>query len=848
MYSIEPLERRQMLSSVDLWVDSSNSDGMGAQTVFNHTPEEDAIEDDASRPGKIGVRGGGRLPLTLVTEGVDFVRFNFDPTQLRLWDRRTDAGGSIVSGALYPIDTFERHVSGRLVFVSLLRPTPVPGAARVGVEALNANAFVARDAVRFSILTGGAFGDTDRNGTIDPSADQPAKIAARSDAQLGALVLPNLDRDNPQGVAPDNWRGGDWDGDYVSEDANDVIDGAEDLADLSEVLFARLGTGVLPPGVSVRLTLREPVEEHIFFTGVRAKDRVRVFLEPGLNDRRALLGPEAGRRVTFTQDASDPNRSVDLFTGTGTLKLYVEGIEQGAAVDIVMQVLVNGRDIYSNSVRFRVAPFVLIGHEQAVSREPGSVVVTRFNKWDGTDLNADLRQKLLNVFGESLLVDAGEDPWVQDGYEVGYAQVPGKSMPVALELVRARDRGGFVKDLLRRQLLAPGFGVNVRILNGGGALDFGSQDLGGNIETLPAPDGRNYFFHGAGMFDEHRNFFLAQGVNPELEVDVSWLLVGHVDEVVSLAPDGKRVAIADSELAWALLLWAQQLDPTARMSQGMNEGISAAGIGVGDALDQENGTDLVRGPILRSVQVDANNPVRRGLYRLRDDVVRAMGLTDAEPVSTPARGKGNAGTALLDRAGAFTAMLTGPRDYRVTMSSMSTFSLAWRDAGATVWQTSEVTGSTSGDVVFPDAKAYVFSNWWNEGAGDLVQGDTFTFSADPNAAVVPIPIAFGAYDFGNGPQAYAYTTDHINALVDGQTVVTGRAFGPKVDHDQNGTKTDILQDYVKAAFGKVYTRVVFADARAYHNGIGSIHCATNVWRDAPSGVWWETPVSVLSLE
>lgn len=89
-------------------------------------------------------------------------------------------------------------------------------------------------------------------------------------------------------------------------------------------------------------------------------------------------------------------------------------------------------------------------------------------------------------------------------------------------------------------------------------------------------------------------------------------------------------------------------------------------------------------------------------------------------------------------------------------------------------------------------------------------------------------------------RAYAYTTDHINALVDRDTIITGKAFGPKVDFDNNGTKTDLLQHYVTSAYQTAYSRVVFTDARAYHNGIGSIHCATNVWRDAPNvGMWWE---------
>jgi len=105
--------------------------------------------------------------------------------------------------------------------------------------------------------------------------------------------------------------------------------------------------------------------------------------------------------------------------------------------------------------------------------------------------------------------------------------------------------------------------------------------------------------------------------------------------------------------------------------------------------------------------------------------------------------------------------------------------------------------------------------------------------------VIEIPVAFGVYPYENSSNAYAFTTDHVNALVDGNTIVTGAAYGPKVDWDKNGSKTDILKDYVKSAYGKVFSNVVFADARGYHNGIGSLHCATNVQREIPTEKWWE---------
>jgi len=87
--------------------------------------------------------------------------------------------------------------------------------------------------------------------------------------------------------------------------------------------------------------------------------------------------------------------------------------------------------------------------------------------------------------------------------------------------------------------------------------------------------------------------------------------------------------------------------------------------------------------------------------------------------------------------------------------------------------------------------------------------------------------------------AVAYTTNHVNSLVDGVTVVTGNAYGPEVNYAGAGS-SDILADYVAAAFARAgYTSVIEADSRWYHNSQGNIHCGTNVRRAIPAYLWWE---------
>ena len=88
----------------------------------------------------------------------------------------------------------------------------------------------------------------------------------------------------------------------------------------------------------------------------------------------------------------------------------------------------------------------------------------------------------------------------------------------------------------------------------------------------------------------------------------------------------------------------------------------------------------------------------------------------------------------------------------------------------------------------------------------IAGGDQFAFDADPTCTTIKMPVVF-QYVAG----AVAYTTNHVNSLVDGVTVVTGDAYGPEVNYAGAGS-SDILSDYVAAAFGKAgYATVISAE-------------------------------------
>jgi len=70
----------------------------------------------------------------------------------------------------------------------------------------------------------------------------------------------------------------------------------------------------------------------------------------------------------------------------------------------------------------------------------------------------------------------------------------------------------------------------------------------------------------------------------------------------------------------------------------------------------------------------------------------------------------------------------------------------------------------------------------------------------------------------------ALTTNHINSIIGHNKLITGYAYGPVVDYDNNGATEDLLQAYVDRLFTERagYVDVLYVDARYYHDNCGVI--------------------------
>lgn len=656
--------------------------------------------------------------------------------------------------------------------------------------------------------------DTDRDNDVDGSDELMEDTWSKGAGSRGAIVLPNCDDDGANGY-PDNWIGGDWDFLIGDEPPNTVVDNAADINDLAPLHIAKMGLATLPDDLMITLRVSQVAGESSYFTPTPAEDRLRIFLPSNVsgNDHEiqagdpSIIGPENGAQAKFVKTPANPDEfSYALFTGNGTAKFGVEGIEFGAQIDIEV-IMENGQGVIgSDKVRMRVAPYALLDHTLPVNTAAGAGE-TVFIENRGVN-NDELRNALRTEYGSTHVDEASSsDSWHQDGYEIGYAQAPYGHLPIVLSLPRGARGGNLLYIYTHNELLKENVGVCTRIE---GPFSH-TQECGGNLEVIPRDNGNRpgYFFHGDRMAQYMVDFFTAQDVNPEISVTTDWMGLGHVDEIFSPAPDGQRILAADPEVCWALLVWADNVDENALMLQGMP---NPSGVTVKSVIENTTYWNYN----FNTVMAPANLPY-----------IRETKLGLSSPESDPAADASNSGTASLSSGGAFIGFFPNDqkRYYRVTFVSSSQYVVEYREeAGAWI---SDGSGLTIEDCVFENALCFFLHHWWS---GTPDPGDIFTFEADPLCNTLEIPVI---YDL------VAVTNNSINCQVNQNTVFTAEVFGPHVDYLGIGTASDILEDYRDNMFAKVYSNIQTPDERFYHNLNGSIHCGTNVQRVIPSYNWWD---------
>ena len=266
-----------------------------------------------------------------------------------------------------------------------------------------------------------------------------------------------------------------------------------------------------------------------------------------------------------------------------------------------------GEEVATDSARFVVAPFLL-----ASSQDPVEEVLVVKNR-----RTADFIKALRNIVPQTtarlspIEVEDGteSDVWVQDTVEIGRVCAPsiqGDQQAVAvLAGIRAKHDGincGPLDRHVRHYFSNLGAIVVEAASPRAGT---GWIDWYGNLEVSPpvtARDGRKFPFGriliGAqdsfGMHPDVLAFLEAQKLQvPPIVIDTSWLLIGHVDEVVSFvpAPDGRRFRV---------------LIPSPSLARTILQGAASRGLGGQKVFPKHHGETTVK-ELLGEVVISAEN-------------------------------------------------------------------------------------------------------------------------------------------------------------------------------------------------------------------------------------------------
>ncbi len=482
--------------------------------------------------------------------------------------------------------------------------------------------------------------DINRDGVVDLALPAEDEGEERWSAERGAIFLANIDDD--QGscpYSPNEDTLSDAELAACHDAADEVINGEEDLPDLARL---RVAPWPRPPADAVG-TLTVPGA---------ASGKVRLF-------RRGAAGFGVFQPSTDRLSAEELRRGVELAIEGKDIVRDVEAWDGYA--DVVLTVTWSGgpAEPLTDTVRLRLSPVMTFHHLSPAetvlvgdpTRSPAVVEDSRLfqGALDGVRLSAGIEAPLFRF--TSVL-----EQWVQDYMEPGYMAMP-------------RPGGG--QQVIRVNYRAP-YVVNPQAsafsgspLNAGGRLAFllrgpdiaavQQYDVGafydgrtkqtlnatGNLETVPPyeKDGVRYPLGrllmgrtpNARPDPSFTRMLEAQGMQPPLYVDTSWLDVGHVDEIFSFVPAntprGWLTLVADPRLARKMLEDAQARGHgEARLFTGKYWGRSRQ-----QALAEVTVSQVLADTAVRDASETAALKVDAQLDTLRAE----LGLTEADLLRVP---------------------------------------------------------------------------------------------------------------------------------------------------------------------------------------------------------------------
>ncbi|XXF81582.1 protein-arginine deiminase family protein [Myxococcaceae bacterium GXIMD 01537] len=402
--------------------------------------------------------------------------------------------------------------------------------------------------------------DVNRNGTVDlsdPSEDEGEEAWS---AERGAIFLANLDDDLRRcPYSEDRDKLSDVEMARCHDAEDEVINGADDLVDL-----ARLRTVPWPgaPASAVG-TLSIPGSAAGWVRLFRNTPRGFEVFDPA----KARVGAEELRTgVEWAIEAKDIVRDLSVWDGY---------------VDVVLSVTWSGgpAEPLRDTVRMRVSPVMTLHHlNSARTVFVANLIGREQEKVESAAYQAglDAARREAGVPNALSLYTNPTERWLQDFFESGYMAMPS---PGGQHFIRVTFRTpylytsstwrdsplrleGRLAFQLRGKDSATVQQYDMEAARSNTGVSQTRNSLG-NLETIPPyeKDGVRYplgrLFIGstpsARPDPSFTRMLEAQGMQPPVYVDTSWLYVGHVDETFSFipanTPRGWVALVADPRLA-----------------------------------------------------------------------------------------------------------------------------------------------------------------------------------------------------------------------------------------------------------------------------------------------------------
>ncbi len=460
--------------------------------------------------------------------------------------------------------------------------------------------------------------DTNRDGvvTFDDASDDQGEDTWN--ASRGAVFLANIDDDQERCPTDVD----DVDLPKCHDAADEIVNGPEDAKDL-----ARLATkpwAQAPAGAKGTIS----------FT---AASHVRLFQVKGaqfvpLTSGHTLTREELATGVELAIEGKDIVRDRAVWDGFVDVTFVVTSVSSSGTPTTA-----------TDKVRMRVAPVVTFHH----GLEPVQTFVSSYGSQGNRAMRTDLAAAA-SAAGVAAPTPIGvDDPWTQDFFETGYMSMPaaaGKQHVIRVTYRSANVEAPYdARNPLRQSgrvafLLRGKDSAAVQQYDRAHPPQTDTLNSFGNFETIPpySVAGQSYplgrVIRGSSpsyrVDGPFQKMIEAQGVQPPIYVDTSWLLVAHIDETVSFVK-------APSARGWVMLV----NDPTLAVS--ILRAQDAAGRGgtsmfVGKYWDgaspaQTTIAQVLSDPDIMASSAEAAVEVSAQVAKIRAET----GLTEAEIVKIP---------------------------------------------------------------------------------------------------------------------------------------------------------------------------------------------------------------------